>query len=48
MGKLEDFQTFAIRYGSQDLPTIADPERTLYRGLSLKRGTLWQLMGIRV
>jgi hypothetical protein len=48
MGTAEEFQTFAMRYGSQDLPTIANPERTLYRGLGLKRGNLWQRMGIRV
>jgi hypothetical protein len=48
MGTAEDFQAFATRYGLQDLPTIADPERTLYRGLGLKRGTLWQLMGPRI
>lgn len=48
MGTVEDFQAFATRYGLQDLPAIADPDRRVYRGLGLKRGTLLQLLGPRV
>lgn len=48
MGTEADFQTFAARYGLQDLPSVADPERRLYRGLGLRRGSWMQLMGPRV
>jgi len=48
MGTEADFQTFAARYGLQDLPAVADPERKLYRGLGLRRGSWMQLMGPRV
>jgi len=45
MGTAESFAAFAGRYGLGDLPAISDPERRLYRGLGLRRGTLSQLLG---
>lgn len=48
MGSSEDFRAFAVRYGLQDLPAVADPERKLYLGLGLRRGSWMQLMGPRV
>lgn len=41
----EAFFEFAGRYGLQDLPAVADPQRRLYRGIGLGRGTMWQLFG---
>jgi peroxiredoxin len=43
-----DFAAFATRYGLSSLATVADPGRTLYKGLGLKRGSLIQLMSPRV
>lgn len=48
MGSAGDFAAFATRYGLGDLPAISDPDRTLYRGLGLRRATLGQLLGWRV
>jgi hypothetical protein len=48
MGGVEDFAAFAGRYGLADIAAVADPERTLYKGVGLKRGRLLQLMGPRV
>ncbi len=45
MTTVEAFAEFAGRYGLQDLPAIADPDRRLYRGMGLGRGTMWQLFG---
>lgn len=48
MGSAEDFAAFAGRYGLADIAAVADPERTLYKGLGLRRGRMVQLMGPRV
>lgn len=45
MGDAASFARFASRYGLGDLAAVADPERRLYRGLGLRRGTLGQLFG---
>ncbi len=38
-------KAFYQQYRLADLPRVHDPKRRLYRGLGLKRGTLWQLVG---
>jgi peroxiredoxin len=48
MGTDEDFAPFASRYGLSGLTFVSDPELSLYRGLGLRRGRLWQLLGPRV
>jgi hypothetical protein len=48
MGTPEAFAEFAGGYGLGDVAAVADPERRLYRGLGLRRGTLSQLLGWRV
>jgi peroxiredoxin len=48
MGSAEEFAAFAGRYGLSDIPAVADPLRTLYQGLGLRRGRLMQLIGPRV
>ncbi len=48
MGTEEDFAAFAGRYGLSDIPAVADPQRTLYKGLGLRRGRMLQLIGPRV
>ncbi len=48
MGAAEDFDAFAERYGLADIAAVADPQRTLYRGLGLGRGRMLQLIGPRV
>jgi peroxiredoxin len=48
MGTAESFAAFAGRYGLGAVPAISDPERRLYRGLGLRRGTLAQLLGLSV
>lgn len=48
MGSAGGFSTFASRYGLGGLPSVSDPERTLYKGLGLRRGRLWQILGPRV
>jgi peroxiredoxin len=48
MGTAGDFAAFAGRYGLSALPSVSDPERMLYKGLGLRRGRLWQLLGPRV
>ena len=48
MGSAEDFSAFAGRYGLADIPAVADPQRTLYKGLGLRRGRMLQLLGPRV
>ena len=45
MSTPESFAAFAGRYGLGEVPAISDPERRLYRGLGLRRGTLSQLLG---
>jgi hypothetical protein len=39
---------FFARYGLDDVPRIADPQRALYRAFGLARGSLRQLFGPRV
>ncbi len=48
MGTASEFTTFAQRYGLGEVAAVADPERRLYLGLGLKRGTFMQLFGPRV
>jgi peroxiredoxin len=48
MTSAEDFAAFAGRYGLADIAAVADPQRTLYKGLGLKRGRVMQLIGLRV
>jgi peroxiredoxin len=43
-----DFTAFAARYGLSALPSVADPGRALYKGLGLRHGSFWQLMGPKV
>lgn len=45
MSPPEAFARFSAEYGLADLPDVSDPERRLYRGLGLRRGTLAQLLG---
>jgi peroxiredoxin len=45
MGTPESFAKFAEGYGLADVPAVSDPERRLYRGLGLRRGTLRQILG---
>jgi len=35
------------RYGLGGLATVSDPHKELYRAMGLRRGTLWQLFGIK-
>ncbi|MDB6003772.1 MAG: hypothetical protein JWR15_759 [Prosthecobacter sp.] len=48
MDTAEGFAAFAARYGLADIAAVADPQRTLYKGLGLRRGRLMQLIGLRV
>ncbi len=48
MGTEEEFAAFAGRYGLSAIAAVADPNRRLYKGLGLRRGRLWQLLGPRV
>lgn len=48
MASEEDFATFAARYGLSAIPSIANPDRSLYRGMGLRRASLLRLMGPRV
>ena len=48
MGTETAFAEFAGRYGLSDIASVSDPERTLYKGLGLRRGRLTQLLGPRV
>lgn len=48
MSTAESFHAFASRYGLSGIPSVSDPERTLYRGLGLRRGTLGQVLSPRV
>ncbi len=44
----DDFAIFSARYGLSALSSVADPDRTLYKGLGLRHGSLLQLMGPKV
>lgn len=48
MSNEESFTTFADQYGLADIDFVTDPGRTLYKGLGLTSGSLWQLIGPRV
>ncbi len=48
MDTAEEFAAFAERYGLADIAAVADPQRTLYKGLGLQRGRMLQLIGLRV
>lgn len=38
---------YLARYGLGGLATVSDPRKELYRAMGLRRGTLWQLFGIK-
>jgi peroxiredoxin len=38
---------YLTRYGLGGLATVSDPHKELYRAMGLRRGTLWQLFGIK-
>jgi peroxiredoxin len=44
----ESAKTLFAKYGLDDVPRVADPERKLYAAFELKRGTAGQVMGPRV
>lgn len=48
MGTPEDFATFAGRYGLTELDSVSDPDRTVYKGLGLRRARWWQILAPRV
>lgn len=48
MSSEKDFTAFAGRYGLDSIDSVSDPERTLYKGLGLRRGSLIQLLAPRV
>lgn len=48
MASPESFSSFARAYGLADVPAISDPDRRLYAGLGLRRGSMRQLLGWRV
>ena len=48
MGSEEEFTAFAGRYGLSSVAFVSDPERKLYKGLGLRRGRWWQMLGPRV
>jgi peroxiredoxin len=45
MGDPDEFAAFAAGYGLGDVPAISDPQRILYRGIGLRRGSFAQLLG---
>jgi hypothetical protein len=44
----EDAQTLFAKYGLDDVPRVADPERKLYEAFELKRGTVAEVIGPKV
>lgn len=48
MSPAAEARAFLAGYGLDDLDLVSDPERTLYRAMELRRGTLPQLFGPRV
>ncbi|MBN2433005.1 MAG: redoxin domain-containing protein [Acidobacteria bacterium] len=44
----EEFRAILPRFGLEDVVSISDPERNLYREFQLQRGRLWQLVGPHV
>jgi hypothetical protein len=48
MGEDAQAADFFARYGLEDLPRVADPQRELYRAFNLQRGSAGQLLGPRV
>jgi len=44
----DGFAAFAARYGLSALPSVADPDRELYKGLGLHRGSVLQLLAPKV
>lgn len=47
MGSKEGLNKLLIQYCLIGAQTIFDPEKKLYRAQGLKKGTLWQLFGIK-
>jgi hypothetical protein len=48
LGDPDAFARLTADYGLSDVPVVWDPERRLYRGLGLRRGSLAQLLGPKV
>jgi peroxiredoxin len=48
MGTPESFAAFAGSYGLDTVPAVSDPDRVLYRALGLRRGSMGQLLGLKV
>lgn len=46
--KPEVAERFFTKYGASDLPRIADPEQQLYKAFELRRGSIWELFGLKV
>jgi len=46
--KPEAAERFFSKYGTSDLPRIADPEQNLYKAFKLRRGSIWELFGLKV
>ncbi|MBL0926571.1 MAG: AhpC/TSA family protein [Phycisphaerales bacterium] len=47
-GREADWGGLFSKYGVQDLPRVADPDRRLYRAFELRRGNLWQMFGPKI
>jgi peroxiredoxin len=43
-----EVRRFFHKYGLDNVQRISDPNQTLYRAFGLKRGTLWQILGLPV
>lgn len=41
-------ERFFARYGVEDMHRIADPDQHLYRAFKLRRGSIWELFGLKV
>lgn len=48
MGNADEFSNFAARYGLSAIPAVANPDRSLYRGMGLKRASVLRLLSPRV
>jgi hypothetical protein len=44
MSTVDGFAAFAARYGLSALASVSDPDRALYKGLGLRRGTFLQVL----
>jgi hypothetical protein len=48
MGDDASAREFFAKYGLDDVARVSDPDRELYRAFDLRRGSPWQLFGLRV